>query len=488
MRYLLFFILIGVVPCKAQAQMKEVALLEFPMDMEQDAYVPLSLETEGILLYRELETKHHSRILELTRLDTTLVVAWRGMLNLKNNSTCMGAKVFEDHIWMLFRNEKAPFDYQVYSIQVKVGRYEMFNIDERDAFTPLNFTVGKNFFLIGGAESKRSVFLYYSFAEHRSHLLSGFAAIESELNEVTCDEQGNIEIVLITKEKHQRGVLILTFNPEGEMISQLPIQSPSHDFYFARLVHSSGNKKLLFGTYQKTKTKTDGIFSVVLNAESQANIKYYDFGQLKHFYQGSGEMNLKRKKPTHLKHTLYLQKPVEEQGHFRVIANLFRPIINRFVQSYQGRPSSIASARLDSSQFRPEYAPLSGFAISRSVMLNFNHEGELVNDDSFPLKNSYSQQLDQVVHTLNCSGNTSFVTIQSNQVVSKMVVENHLVSKELWRPVVKNTTPGVERKISLREFHPWYKNYSFCTGLISNAAAYVPVPNYQFTVRKLKMD
>jgi hypothetical protein len=316
-------------------------------------------------------------------------------------------------------------------------------------------------------------------------LLSGFPAIDSELNEVTCDEQENIQIILITKENRQRDVLMLTFSSEGELISQLSIQSPLHNFYLARLLHSSDKRTFLFGTYRKIKGKADGIFSSTLIADNQATIKYYDLDQLKHFYQGSGEMNLKHRKPDHLKHSLYLQKPTEAQGRYQVIANLFQPFINR-MQSYQGR-SSIASARLDSSLYRPEYAPPSGFVISRSLILHFNEAGELINDDSFPLKNSYSQQLDKVVSLLTSSDNTSFVTIQSNQVVSRMVIGGQLVSKELWRPVVKNTTPGVERTIRLREFHPWYKNYSFCTGLISNTEAYAPVPSYQFTVRKLKM-
>ncbi len=479
----LFLILMFQHPAKAQ--LKENGNIELPIENEQYHYMPFSLESEGILLYRELRIKS-SNVFELIRVDTSLKVVWRGGINLKENSKYQSAKIFNHHIWMLFRNEKGPYDYQLYDIDITDGRYKMININEKDSFTPSSFLLRRDFILIAGTQSKRSVFLYHSLRDHRSHFLSGFTDTKNEINQVSLDSDGNIEIILTARSRKQNALSLLKFDSAGSFISEVVIQSEKHNFSSAKLIHASSKKRILFGTHYRLKDKSKGVFSAVLDSANQTKLKYYYFEQLRHFTEGSGDINSASKASKNLKQNFYLQQPYNQQGQVVVVANSFIPVFNKPVPQYR---SSIAAARLDSVLLQDVYGPLSAYKLGRAVILHFDGDGKLVADDSFSLLTT-SSQLENAITFFVDSDKNSFFFLKDNSVVSKVQTDGQLVSNAPWRPTTSFSSTINNRKIRLRELHPWYKDYMLCTGVISGSTndTYIPKPTFQFSLWKLKVE
>lgn len=455
---------------------------ELPLRGNQsEAYRTLSLDDHGLLLYGLFIGKEDNAV-ELIRLDTTFKEVWKGFLPVPRNLFITGSRVFNDKVFLLLKDRFNPLaEFVVFAVQIENGNYVMRNVKTMLAFVPSVFRVTKEAVIIGGYFNYRPLALYYSFNTNQSKILPGFTNEVGELNQLTTDDEGNIDIVVAGKDfSRKRSLWLRSYDRNGDLVKTILLRgNEDMNLLFGRTVNSVDGNQIVSGVYGRFTEYSRGIFIAKIDAYGEYTIKYYNYADLDRFFN-----YMKARREQRVKERIERRKirGKKVKFNYRVLVDDLLPYGDQFVMlgeafyphySYpsnrmmgSGSPYGYAGRNVLSPSSRGELV-FDGYQYTHAVVIGFDKDGNLTWDNSFEINDVRTYQLEQFVKIHPENDRITLFYLFDNIIRSKIIKDADVLEGKSFDPLATGLKDDVvrERDTQQTKLEHWYGNVFYASGI-----------------------
>ncbi len=264
--------------------------------------------------------------------------------------------------------------------------------------------------------------------------------LEEDVGEFRVDTLTHaVEVVVAESNGTRSRLQIKRMNSNGEVVGTYFVQ-PQMEFrsentlQSARLAPGDTLNKVLVGTFgHRRYTFSKGLFSSSL----VGNLRYFDFSKLKHFFEYLSPRRARRikakfarreakGKPVLLRPRLLLHPVMPHPQGYAMVGEIYYP-------QYKSGPLNLYSSIYGSGQDKQpsEQELIEGYQFTHAIACVFDHEGNLLWDNSFRLKNeTYPELMSKVTPGVSPAGNITLVYPEEEYVRYKTLRPNVSISDE----------------------------------------------------------
>lgn len=480
-RPLLIFLLLW--SATTYAQVRQVRF-EIPLASQRsEGYQTLSLKDNGLALYASVIGKEQNAI-ELIRLDTAFRELWKGFIPMDRNLYIAASKEYDDKLHFLLKDRFNPLaEFLVVSVSSKNGDYAVRSIKTLLAFTPSHFIVTKEAALIGGYFNGRPLVLYFGFNTNQSKILPGFFNDVGELDQLRTDEKGNIDIVVSGRSPNKkRSLWVRNYNASGELLKTIWLE-PEEDkvLTFGRTVTDAQGNQIVCGVYGRYTEFSRGIFVATINPEGVYEIKYYNYADLKRFFnymrakrEARVRERIERKKIRGKKikfnYKLLVNEVVTNGDEVVMLGEAFYP--------HYSYPSSSSMMR-GFSGYTTYYMPrnyysmtrgdlvFDGYQYTHAVVIGFDKNGNLKWDNSFEINDVRSFSLEQFVKIHPDRDRISLLYLFDNVIRSKVIKDSDVIEGKAYDELHTGQPDDIVKERDTRDtrLDYWYGDVFYASGV-----------------------
>ncbi|MGC4022020.1 MAG: hypothetical protein QM734_08790 [Cyclobacteriaceae bacterium] len=488
----LFLILVKTV-C---AQVEQTGRIETPVRIDAEAFSIVSLDTAGLLLYRNFVGSAENQT-ELIRLDTSLQQKWRGFLPTPKTLQLKSVKSFANKIYFFFKNLiPGSQEFIVYTVNIKGGSYRSYTIKNVIQFNPTEYVVATNAILIGGYFNFRPLVLFFSLKEEKSHLLPGFLNEPGEITQIESYPDGTSSVVTSAKNINgKKCIWIRHFDSDGEFLKTTIIEPEDNkNLIFGRVAKTDNNSQVVAGVYGRNSYFSRGLFVAEINEYGEYAVHYYNFGDLENFFHYMKAKREKRIKDRierrHIKgkkikfnYRFLVHELITDGDQFILTGEAFYP-------KYAGRSSYPNLSPYNSTSpwgygpnaryypptyNRPNDLVFDGFQYTHAVAIGFDKNGTLKWDNSFEINGIKTFELEQYVKIVPRQNHIVLLYLYENLIRSKIIKDNQVIEGTTQNPV--KTFNGQEQEahgIRSNKLEHWFGNHFFAYGIQNLKDAEIP--------------
>jgi hypothetical protein len=462
------------------AQIEQLAHFQMPgEEMNQEPYKVVSAAHEGLLICRNLPSTENDQ-LEITQLDTTLNIGWRGMIPIEKNLRLLDTKVSNGILFLLFKSRAFNVgNFLILSVKISNGNYGRYIVKNMIPFTPTKFTLTKEAALISGYFNYRPLIVYFNFFDSQSKVLPGFFNEPGELTQVRPNEDGSIDVIVSGKNFEKKKCLwIRNYSNAGNLIKTVILTPEDKKSLLVgnTLTSPSDDQEIVIGVYGRNSEYSRGIFVAKIDPVGEYNIRYYNYSELEHFFnymKASRQVRIKKRierkriKGRKLKfnYRFLVHDLIPYKDQFIMVGEAFFP--HYTYNSTRTMSRYVASTR---QMYNPllmrDNMVFDGYQYTHAVVIGFDHEGNVLWDNSFQINEVKSMQLEK------------FVKIQpgKDQIAVHYLFENVLRTKiikdsEVFEGKNKENLPVKSRRSRYPQddgikssLENWYDNYFYTYG------------------------
>ncbi|MBS1681052.1 MAG: hypothetical protein JST48_05015 [Bacteroidetes bacterium] len=472
---ILFSMLIHV----AHGQILQTGRIEKPIQNNGEAYSIVSLDTAGLLLYRNFigETQNQT---ELIRLDTALQQKWRGFFPSPKTTALITVKSLEKKIWFFFMDASPKNrEFKVYAVNAKDGKYQLHTVKTIIAFNPTHYVATKQAILIGGYFNFRPLVLFYSLRDKKSHILPGFLNEVGELTQIQTRSDGAIDVVVSAKNVSSKKCLwIRQFDSDGNLLKTLLIEpAEKKNLIFGRIAKADSGNQVIAGVYGRSSLYSRGVFVADVNLYGEYGIHYYSFAELQNFFhymKAKREKRIKDRiarrrvkgKKTKFNYRLLVHELISIDGQFILLGEAFYPEYTTPSGSNNFAPWSFGGNSRYYSGYQNNNLIFDGFRYTHAVAIGFDKKGELAWDNSFEISGIKSYDLKQFVKIVPRSDHIVLLYLYENQIRSKIIKGNQVLEGSA-QSQLKTFNSQDQAKQGIREskLEYWFGNRFFVSGI-----------------------
>jgi hypothetical protein len=485
----MFFTLIKLKPASASliviwlcaipllAQIEQLARYELPAEeLGREPYKVVSAEHQGLLLCRNADN-HEGGQLEIIRLDTALNETWRGIIPLENNLKLLYSEVKQEILFLLLKDRSAiSGDFLIMSVQISNGNYGRHVVKNLIPFTATEFTLTNDAALIGGYFNYRPLVVYYNFIDRQSKVLPGFFNEPGELNQVRCNGDGSIDVIVSARNFEKKKCLwIRNYSSQGNLIKTI-ILTPEEKktLLFGTILASSEDEQIVVGVYGRYTDYSRGIFVANINPMGEYGIQYYNYSELEHFFnymKASRQKRIKerieRKKikgrKVKFNYRFLVHEMIPYKDQFIMVGEAFYPHYTYNTRSFG---AFALSSRYSTPLLKDNNMVFDGYQYTHAVVIGFNKKGKIVWDNSFQINDVKSMQLEEYVKIQPGEDQIAIHYLFENVLRTKIIKDSQVFEgKTKETPVSKSTrTRNKGDNVSKSVLENWYDNYFYAYG------------------------
>jgi hypothetical protein len=474
---LLFFC--SLIPIAAYSQVAQSSRYEIPIaDAYSKPYAITNLGDHGLLVYGTVIADGIESI-EVIRLDTALSEVWRGYIKLDRRSVILMAQSIEGRAMLLLKDRfTKSADFTLLVIYIDQGNYLVHNIVTQIPFSPTHFLVTNTSALIGGYFNYRPLVLHFGFETQKSRILPGFFNEPGELNQLTANKDGTVDVVVCAKSYDRRKSLwIRNYDAAGELVKSV-VMSPGNDRHliFGRVVRTEAGEQMVCGVYGRHVEYSRGLFLASIDEFGEYNIRYYNYSDLHRFFN---YMKAKREKRIQERIERKRVKGKKMKLNYRIMVTEVLPHGDQFIMlgeafyphySYAGAGSGtgrmLYSARSYGTPLTRGDLVFDGYQYTHAVVVGFDKAGKLVWDNSFEINDVRTFQLQQFVKIAPDDDRVALLYLFDNVIRSKIIKEKDIIEGKAFDQLKMNFSDDVVRakdtESSSLEY--WYGTTFYATG------------------------
>ena len=476
-RILLFFF--SALITNAFAQVSQVRY-EIPLQgFHNEPYKTVSLKEEGIVLYGLFIGKEGNAI-EIQRVDTALHQVWRGFISVPKNVYLAASLHQGRFVHLLLKDRFNPLaEFIVLSVQVSNGSWVSRNVKTMLAMQPTHFVVTETACLIGGYFNYRPLVLYYNFALDQSRILPGFFNEAGEIDQISADPAGNIDVIVSGKFISKRRSLVLrNYDKNGDLVKTIFLQPKDENvnLIFGRSMAQPDGEQIVCGVYGRYTEYSRGIFIAKIDAYGEYQIKLYNYGELKRFFS---YMKAKREKRVKDRIERKRVKGRKIKFNYRLMVNEFMPYGDQFIMlgeafyphySYPSNRYNPGAVYINRNVLSPSYRGdlvFDGYQYTHAVVIGFDKDGNLKWDNSFEINDIRTMQLEQFVKIHPDKDKVSLLYLFDNVIRSKVIKDYDVVEGKSYDPIQTGSSEEYvrEKDTQSTKLEYWYGNVFFATGI-----------------------
>lgn len=460
------------------AQVRQTGRFEVPVQLRSEFFDVVPSFESGLFLERQLAGAREDQI-HLIRLDTGFQQKWAGYIAVEKNYRVMGSKAYEDKLYLLLRyRDYSKNDLLLYVIDEADGHYVQYLIRGYIPFAPTEFQITDQAALIGGYYNRIPVVLHYSFASYRSKVLPGLFTEAGELTQIKTRQDGSFDVLISAKNlERQRTIWIKNYDAEGNLLRNLSLQPDENKhLIFGRSVTMPGDKQIVAGVYgNKSAEFSRGLFIATIDPSGLEQIRYYNFADLKNFFQ-----YMKAKREQRVKNRIQRKKIKGKKIRFnyRFLVHELVPYKDQFVLLGEAfYPHYITSDHAQVRFFTP-YGVMpggmvqngrifDGYYYTHAVVMGFDEDGNLLWDNSFEINDVKTYTLEQFVKLEVLPDRLALMYLYENHIRTKIIQDDRVLEGKTTDPILTFQENDVVKddRNDANKLEYWYNNYLYAYGV-----------------------
>lgn len=476
----------------------------FEIASEGADFEVISAEDEGIFLINTvLDAVKKEYSWQVFMLDTTFNMQWNRTYIVPQNQELLGKYYNKGKLYFLFRkNEVKNRNLELISFDQRSGQAESFIIRNYIPFVFFDFKVNDNAAVVGGYYNFRPIVILFNLQEGIPIVLPGLFEDRSELAQINMNSNKTFDILLTGRNVIKQTTLFLyTYNYEGLLVKKTDLK-PEHkkELLFGRSQTLSNSKQIIAGVYGRgiSTDYSRGVFMAEIDNGSEQSISYYNYADLKNFFNYMRAKREKRvlerierrkikQKKLRFNYRLLVHDLIPQGDHYILLGEAFYPKYKNVNGNYYGSGTIMWTTNngiLKSSRI------FEGFKYTHAVVLGFDKNGELLWDNSFEINDVLSMKLGQYVHASVNDDKIALLYVFEDYIRSKIISEDQVLEgKELTPVALKNKSDFVrEGGTELMGIDSWYDNVFYVYGIqkIKNPGIdNIPIQREVFFINKV---
>jgi hypothetical protein len=440
----------------------------------------ISLGTDGLLLYRRFTAFRETDQLEVTRVDTAFQQVWSGFIEIDNNLSMVDTESTERQVFLLLRNRIMAYaSFQIISLEKESGRYQTYTVSSQIPMVPMEFRMTQRAALIAGYFNRKPLVLYYDLNVRRAKILPGFFNTAGEITQLEVDAQGFIEVIFSMRMVDKKKELwVRTYDPEGNLIRNNVLRADDRlNLIFGRSVTTSDGIKVVAGVYgNRFSEYSRGVFVARLDNEGESNIRYYNYSELRYFfnYMKAGRQQrvrdrIERKKvkgkEAKFNYRLLVHELIPHDGKYLLLGEAFYPKYRYYYGSTPNNP--YRSPLLFGMPLARSEPVFDGFQYTHAVVLAIRPDGQLAWDNSFEINGVKTFELDQFVKLQIRGPQVALLYMYGNEIRGKIVDDNDVTEAKTYDPILlrfnDDRVPPNGTEVSRLDY--WFGQTLFTSGV-----------------------
>lgn len=461
------------------AQITQPKRVEFELNDKDDTYNVVGAGEQGIILFKKEEDRSLKRQdkWKFVLLDTALNQVGSREVILDNKLNFRGYDYDDGAFYLLFqKGEYFAEEYHFVRLTLPdfattIYRYK--NLVQMDLS---QFEVKGGAAILGGEVNMRPVILYYQFGSDFPRVLPGFYKDQSRLQQVVTNTGAN-NFIAISTEKNNQGFLMAVarvYNLDGELITTLEI-SPKEDrsLLEGRIAQIKYDKTILAGTYayRKRKNYSRGLYVAEVEPRD-ITIKYYNYGDLKNFFDYMKEKKqsrIKRKikrrkikgKKLKFSYKLYVHDIIDRGDNYILVGEAYYPVYKNRSPYYYGMYGGLPAGGPYSSRMT-----FDGYRYTHAVIIEFDKAGHILWDNSFEINDIKTYRLQDYVKVVPTDDKVYLLYIYNQVLKSKIIQGDEVLEAKKDKDLkLYYENDEVRHKDDVEGLENWYGNTLFAYGV-----------------------
>ncbi len=278
------------------AQLDQIKSIEIQMgkhtnDKNYNVHV---LKDNSILLVTENdhEAGYKHKRWSFSKYDTTFAIQWQKEMDIKFYYSAIKSYDNDTYFFILFK-EKDAQKVTVVRIDYKTGELESFDGILPTKFEDIiEFKVLSNMALIAGKINQMPVVMAFRFFDKKIQVLPALYDKNMQLNNININDQKNIVDIVVTennRRKNKLGLKIKSYAYSGKLLQDITLTAPKNRvLQTGKLSHTTAadNEDIMIGNFADSRSEYSlGLYIAKLDKNNEQQfIKYYDFTELKNFF------------------------------------------------------------------------------------------------------------------------------------------------------------------------------------------------------------
>lgn len=477
MKYITIFLFLGLAT-QSIAQVSQPNRLEIELKNYEQKFLVVSAEERGLILTRQVqntETRRENKY-EVYHIDTAFNIEYHDFLFVETKFTLKGYDVFDEQFYMLFEYMGSRPEFYLVRMNLIDYSINTFQFESQLPLALTEFEIIENTIVLGGFVNSRPTVVTYFFGENKPKVLPGFYNNKSELLQIEMeDDKGVFHTISAFKTDRGRKALNLkTFDTNGNTVKDINID-PTDDYslLYGRATSLKGEALLVTGTYTKKRLDMSrGLFIARVNPNGEYVINYYNFADLKNFFnymKAKREKRVRERierrkikgKKNKFNYRLLVHDIVERNGRFIMVGEAYYP-----KYSYN---SFYAGSFSYGNPYNNNYCQIfDGYKYTHAVVIGFDRRGRLMWDNSFEVNDVVSWTLDQYVHVSHKKDKTALLYLYDNEIRTKIIEKDDVVEGKSFDELKLSFDYDEVKNDSGREYgglEDWYDNTFYAYGV-----------------------
>lgn len=465
------FLIAGI--SKAQVVQPERMEIEIASD-ENDEFLVVNGKEDGIFLLREIfdDNDRENVTWNVFHADTLLRRVWDMNYRFDNKYLLRGYDYFDGYLYILLKEEVQDKKFRVDRIDIRSQEKESFEIEFDFYISLTEFEVIQETLVLGGYVNDRPTFICFKYNEPKPIVLPGFYNDTNKILQLEMkDEQGVFNIITNYRmPDKKRSLSLRSFNADGKMLKNFDLK-PQREY---SLLHGSSvevnpDQNLLVGTFAtKNSDMSNGIFVAQIDSRGDHVINYYDFADLKNFFnymKAKRELRVKKKiqrrkvkgKKTKFSYELIVHEIIEKDDEYIMIGEAVYPKYynSGFSSYYPGYSSNRYRMAVD------------GYVYTHAIVVGVDKNGKIVWDNSFDIEDVIASHLDQFVHVTSSDGEIVLLYMFENVIRSKIIREGEVLDGKAYNNLKLSFEYDIVKDDDSEYggFEDWYGNNFYAYGI-----------------------
>ena len=462
----------------ASGQVVQSGRFEVPVESRTEFFDIIPATDNGLFLHRQFLGPREDQI-QLIKLDTAFREVWAGFIGVKKNYRLMGMESYNRKLYLLLRyHDYSENDLLLYVIDESDGEYIQYTIKGYIPFAPTEFKITDNAALIGGYYNRIPVVLHFSLTTYRSKVLPGLFNEAGELTQVKTHDDNSFDVLISAKNiERQRTIWIKNYDPDGNLLRNMPLQPEENKhLIFGRSIKAAGDKQIVAGVYGNRSSEfSRGVFIATIEPSGYEQIKYYNFADLKNFFQymkANREMRIKNRierkkikgKKIRFNYRFLVHELIPYKDQFVMLGEAFYPrytSVDRTGYRFLSPFSGLASGMVYDGRI------FDGYYYTHAVVMGFNEDGKVLWDNSFEINDVKTFTLEQFVKLDILSDRLALMYVYDNRIRTKIIQDNRVIEGKTIDPIrtLKGNDVVKDDKNAGNKLEYWYNNYLYAYGV-----------------------
>ncbi len=447
--------------------------IEIQIDDYDNEFTVINGEEDGLLVVKETSVRNQNGYgWVLYKLDTALQIEWTKLAVVPYAYTYRGWDYSEGDFFLLFASgQYKPEEFSIFRIDGEDGAIEETEVSTVFPIGLTHFEIIDNTVIFAGVANMRPAVLTIDLDEKKPRVLPGVYNGNSEIIDLYLnDEDAVFSVALLERMNNKRlSVNIKTYTTDNLMVqNNTIIPGEKRNLIDGAPTDFSSGFQYVAGAYSAKSTQySRGLYLAKFMNGRQQFIKYYNYADLRNFFDYMGNNRKER-----VKERISRRKSKGKKNKFN-----YRVLVHEIIkqgdehimigEAYYPRYSSYQTmVPYGTGLYDRNYNNVIGYKYTHAIVVSFDKNGNILWDQSFPIDDVFLYDLEELVTVNILKDRIELLYLEENTIRSKVIKGNEVLEGKSYTPVRLNSSEDefAKKDPEVEGLEKWYDRTLYAYG------------------------